>query len=152
MPTSFITIPLPRYHTPRAHHCPTNSSLSRRPTNNLQALRMSHMLPADMLVANANPGAASAQAAAKGASEHVSAAAVAETETETFTNPLNGRVHSWCMGRESVEKTISAIGKGEVVVVTDDEDRENEGDLVIPAQFADADAINVTCKTKPPKK
>mmetsp|Transcript_24036 Transcript_24036/g.55298 ORF Transcript_24036/g.55298 Transcript_24036/m.55298 type:complete len:567 (+) Transcript_24036:122-1822(+) len=118
---------------------PTNEGYLRT-----KALRMSHMLPADMLVANANPGAASAQAAsaqaaAKGASEHVSAAAVAETET--FTNPLNGRVHSWCMGRESVEKTISAIGKGEVVVVTDDEDRENEGDLIMAAELATPEAI-----------
>ncbi len=27
-------------------------------------------------------------------------------------------------------------------VLVDDEDRENEGDLVIPAQFATAEAIN----------
>ena len=32
-------------------------------------------------------------------------------------------------------------------VLVDDEDRENEGDLVIPAQFATPDAINFMART-----
>jgi 3,4-dihydroxy-2-butanone 4-phosphate synthase len=40
------------------------------------------------------------------------------------------------------EDAIAAIGRGELVVVVDDEDRENEGDLIVAAQYADADAIN----------
>jgi 3,4-dihydroxy 2-butanone 4-phosphate synthase / GTP cyclohydrolase II len=35
-----------------------------------------------------------------------------------------------------VEDAIAAIGRGEIVVVVDDEDRENEGDLIMAAQFA----------------
>ena len=37
---------------------------------------------------------------------------------------------------DHIENTIAAIGRGEVVVVVDDEDRENEGDLVMAAKKA----------------
>ena len=40
-----------------------------------------------------------------------------------------------------IEKAIAAIGRGEIVVVVDDEDRENEGDLIMAAEFATADKI-----------
>ena len=33
----------------------------------------------------------------------------------------------------AVEDAIAAIGRGEIVVVVDDEDRENEGDLIMAA-------------------
>jgi 3,4-dihydroxy 2-butanone 4-phosphate synthase/GTP cyclohydrolase II len=42
---------------------------------------------------------------------------------------------------ENVEKAIAAIGRGEMVVVVDDEDRENEGDLIMAAEYATPDAI-----------
>ncbi len=35
-----------------------------------------------------------------------------------------------------VEKAVAAIGRGEIVVVVDDEARENEGDLIMAAEFA----------------
>ncbi len=35
---------------------------------------------------------------------------------------------------------------GRMFILVDDEDRENEGDLIIPAQFADADAVNFMAK------
>ena len=41
----------------------------------------------------------------------------------------------------SVEDAIAAIARGEIVVVVDDEDRENEGDLVMAAEFATGDKI-----------
>ena len=31
----------------------------------------------------------------------------------------------------SVTEAIEAIGRGEIIVVTDDDDRENEGDLIM---------------------
>lgn len=40
------------------------------------------------------------------------------------------------------EDIIADIAAGKMVVLVDDEDRENEGDLVIAAEHADADAIN----------
>src|SRR5690348_4658433 len=42
----------------------------------------------------------------------------------------------------TIEAAIEDIREGRMVVVVDDEDRENEGDLVIAAQFATPDAIN----------
>ncbi|HMK10466.1 MAG TPA: 3,4-dihydroxy-2-butanone-4-phosphate synthase, partial [Acidimicrobiales bacterium] len=41
----------------------------------------------------------------------------------------------------SVEDAVAAIGRGEVVVVVDDEDRENEGDLIMAAEFATPERI-----------
>ncbi|HEX5938953.1 MAG TPA: 3,4-dihydroxy-2-butanone-4-phosphate synthase, partial [Dehalococcoidia bacterium] len=42
----------------------------------------------------------------------------------------------------TVEEAIEEYRAGRFVIIVDDEGRENEGDLTIPAQFADADAIN----------
>ena len=41
------------------------------------------------------------------------------------------------------EDIIADIAAGKMVVLVDDEDRENEGDLVIAAEHADADAIKI---------
>ena len=40
-----------------------------------------------------------------------------------------------------IEDVVAAIGRGEMVVMVDDEDRENEGDLIMAAQFATAEKI-----------
>jgi 3,4-dihydroxy 2-butanone 4-phosphate synthase/GTP cyclohydrolase II len=40
------------------------------------------------------------------------------------------------------EELIEEARRGRMFILVDDEDRENEGDLVIPAQFATPDAIN----------
>jgi 3,4-dihydroxy 2-butanone 4-phosphate synthase/GTP cyclohydrolase II len=42
----------------------------------------------------------------------------------------------------SVEEAIEEIREGRFVVVVDDEDRENEGDLTIAAQFVTPEAVN----------
>jgi 3,4-dihydroxy 2-butanone 4-phosphate synthase / GTP cyclohydrolase II len=42
----------------------------------------------------------------------------------------------------TIEEAIEDIRAGKMIVVVDDEDRENEGDLTIAAQFATPDAIN----------
>ena len=36
----------------------------------------------------------------------------------------------------TITDAVAAIGRGEIVVVVDDEDRENEGDLIMAAEFA----------------
>ncbi|HLW95124.1 MAG TPA: bifunctional 3,4-dihydroxy-2-butanone-4-phosphate synthase/GTP cyclohydrolase II [Solirubrobacteraceae bacterium] len=46
----------------------------------------------------------------------------------------------------SVEEAIEEIRAGRMVVVCDDEDRENEGDLVMAAQFVTPEAINFMTK------
>jgi 3,4-dihydroxy 2-butanone 4-phosphate synthase / GTP cyclohydrolase II len=42
----------------------------------------------------------------------------------------------------TIDEAIDEFREGRMVVVVDDEDRENEGDLTIAAQFATPDAIN----------
>ncbi|MCK8060344.1 bifunctional 3,4-dihydroxy-2-butanone-4-phosphate synthase/GTP cyclohydrolase II [Fusibacter sp. A2] len=46
------------------------------------------------------------------------------------------------MGFNAIEEAIEDIKKGKMIVVVDDEDRENEGDLLMAAQFATTEAIN----------
>src|ERR1051325_780882 len=46
------------------------------------------------------------------------------------------------MSFRTIEEAIDDIRQGRMVVVVDDEDRENEGDLTIAAQFVTPDAIN----------
>ena len=41
-----------------------------------------------------------------------------------------------------IEEIIAAARAGKMYILVDHEDRENEGDLIIAAEFADADAIN----------
>src|SRR5437764_4468819 len=46
----------------------------------------------------------------------------------------------------SIETAIEEIRAGRMVVVVDDEDRENEGDLTLAAEMVNADAINFMAK------
>ncbi|MEN2993407.1 MAG: bifunctional 3,4-dihydroxy-2-butanone-4-phosphate synthase/GTP cyclohydrolase II [Bacteroidia bacterium] len=43
---------------------------------------------------------------------------------------------------DPIEAAVEALRQGRMVVVVDDEDRENEGDLVMAAQFATPEAVN----------
>ena len=45
-----------------------------------------------------------------------------------------------------IEDAIDAIKKGEIIIVVDDENRENEGDLIIPASKVSARSINFMAK------
>ncbi len=46
----------------------------------------------------------------------------------------------------SPDEIIAEAQRGHMFILSDDEDRENEGDLVIPAQFATPEAINFMAK------
>src|SRR5665213_3497498 len=46
----------------------------------------------------------------------------------------------------TVPEAIEEYRRGKFVIITDDEDRENEGDLVMAAQFVTPDAINFMAK------
>ena len=50
------------------------------------------------------------------------------------------------MGFAKVEDAIEDIRQGKMLVVVDDEDRENEGDLVIPAQVITEETVNFMIK------
>ncbi len=45
------------------------------------------------------------------------------------------------MAMARIEDAVAAIGRGEMIVVVDDEDRENEGDLIMAAEFATPEKI-----------
>ena len=47
---------------------------------------------------------------------------------------------------DSIESVIADIRKGKMVIVVDDADRENEGDLIMAAQHVSAKAINFMAK------
>jgi 3,4-dihydroxy 2-butanone 4-phosphate synthase/GTP cyclohydrolase II len=49
-------------------------------------------------------------------------------------------------GLATVEEAIEDYRHGRFVIIIDDQERENEGDLCLPAQFVDADAINFMAK------
>src|SRR5213083_2339312 len=46
----------------------------------------------------------------------------------------------------AIEDVLEDARNGRMFILIDDEDRENEGDLVIPAQMATPDAINFMAK------
>lgn len=46
----------------------------------------------------------------------------------------------------TVEEAIAAIKAGKMVLVTDDEDRENEGDLIMSAELCTPEAVNFMAK------
>ena len=46
------------------------------------------------------------------------------------------------MPLSSIESAIEDIRAGKMVIIVDDEDRENEGDLVMAAEKVTPDAIN----------
>ena len=47
--------------------------------------------------------------------------------------------HSWL---STIDDVVEDAREGRMFILVDDEDRENEGDLVIPAQMATAEAVN----------
>ena len=47
---------------------------------------------------------------------------------------------------DTIEDAIEDFGKGEMLVVVDDEDRENEGDLVCAAETITPEKINFMAK------
>jgi len=50
------------------------------------------------------------------------------------------------MNFNSIEEILEDLKHGKMVIVVDDEDRENEGDLVMPASFATSEHINFMAK------
>ena len=46
----------------------------------------------------------------------------------------------------SVDEIIEDARKGKAIILVDEEDRENEGDLLIPAELADSEVINFMAK------
>lgn len=63
-------------------------------------------------------------------------------ETDETQATSGGRARPFA----SVEEALADLREGKMVIVYDDEDRENEGDLTLAAQFATAEKINFMAK------
>ena len=50
------------------------------------------------------------------------------------------------MLKHNIQEIIHDISQGKVVIILDDEDRENEGDLVCAAEAVSAETINFMAK------
>lgn len=51
------------------------------------------------------------------------------------------------MGKfDSVEEALEALKQGKIILVTDDEDRENEGDFICAAEYATTENVNFMAK------
>ena len=61
-----------------------------------------------------------------------------EQQNQTQTTPLSGI--------SPIEEIIEDARQGKMFILVDAEDRENEGDLIIPGCFANSDAINFMAK------
>jgi 3,4-dihydroxy 2-butanone 4-phosphate synthase/GTP cyclohydrolase II len=48
--------------------------------------------------------------------------------------------------RATVEEAVEEVKKGRIIILVDDEDRENEGDLTVAAEFATTETINFMAK------
>ena len=59
------------------------------------------------------------------------------------TNLKTAGLHDYI---SSAAEIIDEARAGRIFILVDDEDRENEGDLIIPAQFATPDAVNFMAK------
>ena len=51
------------------------------------------------------------------------------------------------MNFDRIEDAIKDFAKGKIVIIVDDEDRENEGDLCIAAEHATSENINFMIKS-----
>ena len=47
---------------------------------------------------------------------------------------------------DTVEQALEELKKGKIILVTDDEDRENEGDFICAAEFATTENLNIMAK------
>ena len=45
----------------------------------------------------------------------------------------------------TIEDAIAAFGRGEMIIVVDDEDRENEGDIIVAAEKITPEQVNSQC-------
>lgn len=64
-----------------------------------------------------------------------------ESEPDEAQTGVNAAADGYCFGRKSVEDAIAAVARGELVVVVDDEKRENEGDFIMAGDLCTPEAV-----------
>lgn len=71
----------------------------------------------------------------------VATALIDEEDEFEFQRGVVAAADGYCFGRQSVEDAIEAISNGELVVVVDDMDRENEGDFIMASDLATPEKV-----------
>lgn len=61
-------------------------------------------------------------------------------------NPAEGERRLLHLAEQRVEEALAAYRQGKMVIIVDDEDRENEGDLALAAEKATPEAVNFMAK------
>lgn len=84
----------------------------------------------------ATSSSSAAPPAANGAANGHGSANGNGTPSPTFPRVASSDLDDATPGFDSVSDAVAELRKGNFVVVLDDEDRENEGDLIIPAEHA----------------
>lgn len=89
----------------------------------------------------------SRSALAKAAGLHPNTLRALDSQRWNPTADTLTKLESWLLANAgsplvSIEEIIAEARNGRMFILVDDEDRENEGDLIIPAQMATPDAIN----------
>ena len=81
-------------------------------------------------------------AAAPGTPVNLEVDILAKYVEKLVAHALSSRRPATTSSSPPIEEALEDIAAGKMVVVVDDEDRENEGDLVMAAEFVTADDIN----------
>jgi len=122
---------------------PNNRKYLETKQERMDHTNFGHILSGDVLpprgISNMYNGAMaprrkpSAQAAAANAVEVSLLMDEATMEDDNAQAGVVAQDDGYCFGRQSVEDAIAAVARGEMVVVVDDMDRENEGDFIMAA-------------------
>jgi 3,4-dihydroxy 2-butanone 4-phosphate synthase/GTP cyclohydrolase II len=89
---------------------------------------------------------------ARAAGLHANSLRALDEDDWNPTSDTLRKLESWLADRNagpalaSIEEIIDEARNGRMYILVDDEDRENEGDLIIPGQMATPDAINFMAK------
>ena len=59
---------------------------------------------------------------------------------------MTAQAHEPTTGLDTIERAVADIAAGKAVVVVDDEDRENEGDLIFAAELATPELMAFTIR------
>src|SRR6266516_6409120 len=71
---------------------------------------------------------------------------VRKTNSSHHHRPVLGCIRSMSQAFNSIESVIADLQGRKMVIVVDDADRENEGDLIMAAQFVSSEAVNFMAK------
>ena len=59
-----------------------------------------------------------------------------------FYNSFSNTNHNWIFGEDSIKYCIDSIKSGSCLIIVDNEDRENEGDLIMASLHATPELIS----------